>query len=519
MTRLHANPSELAAETAASLPSSVDVVVVGAGIGGLSAAIVAGAAGLRVLVVDRLPTPGGKCNIAVHEGVEFDTGPSVITLTAELDAVFRAAGTTLGEHVTVFEPSPAFRYHWPDKTVLDIFAQWPDSLASIRHALGEPAAADAQRYASYAERIWNAAAPHFVRGPAPTPLTMARLALRHPGAVLAIDPFSRMQGGIERRVKSPYLRDLFSRYATYNGSDVRTAPATLNCIAHVELGLGGFGVQGGLYELVRAMVRVATQTGVTFALGTGVARILTQQGRAVGVTLENGTTISAGSVVSNVDGAHLQRLLGKSIRRRGTPSMSGYNLLVRARRRHDRPAHAVLFPTTYGNEFRDIFDRSRPPQEPTVYLCAQEKAHRRLGWADHEPLFVMANTPAMDPSEWSAATWLELKSTVWRRLIEAGLLDADDTVVWERNAVELAQQFPDSLGSIYGAASNDPMAAFRRLPNQDSRVRGLFHAGGSAHPGGGVPLCAMSGRAAAEQLLVEWSRSATSRRLPAGGTR
>lgn len=518
MTRLPASAPERAAETAASVPSSVDVVIIGAGIGGLSAAIVAGAAGLRVLVVDRLTTPGGKCNIAVHEGVEFDTGPSVITLTAELDAVFRAAGTTLGEQVTVFEPAPAFRYHWPDSTVLDIFARWSESLASIRDTLGESAADDARRYASYAERIWNAAAPHFVRGPAPTPLTMAGLALRHPGAVLAIDPFSRMQGGIERRVKSPHLRDLFSRYATYNGSDVRTAPATLNCIAHVELGLGGFGVQGGMYELVRAMVRVATQAGVAFALGTGVSRIVTQQGRVVGVTLENGTTISAGSVVSNVDGAHLQRLLGKSIRRKGTPSMSGYNLLVRARRRHDRPAHAVLFAANYGNEFRDIFDRSRPPEEPTVYLCAQEKAHRRSGWTDHEPLFVMANTPARDPSEWSATTWQELKATVWRRLLEAGLMDADDTVVWERNAVGLAEQFPDSLGSIYGAASNDPMAAFRRLPNQDSRVRGLFHAGGSAHPGGGVPLCAMSGRAAAEQLIAERSRSSAIRRLPAGGS-
>jgi 1-hydroxycarotenoid 3,4-desaturase len=153
-----------------------------------------------------------------------------------------------------------------------------------------------------------------------------------------------------------------------------------------------------------------------------------------------------------------------------------------------------------------------------VYLCAQEKAHRRSGWTDHEPLFVMANTPARDPSEWSGTTWQELKATVWRRLLEAGLMDADDTVVWERNAVGLAEQFPDSLGSIYGAASNDPMAAFRRLPNQDSRVRGLFHAGGSAHPGGGVPLCAMSGRAAAEQLIAERSRSSAVRRLPAGGS-
>lgn len=518
MTRLDAGSPKLDSEVVMPNPSSVDVVVIGAGVGGLSTAIVAAGSGLRVLVVDRLPTPGGKCNIAEHDGVEFDTGPSVITLTAEIDAIFRAAGTSMNEQMRVFEPTPAFRYHWPDHTQLDIFARWAESLASIRNTLGESAAEDAQRYATYAEKIWNAAAPHFVNGPAPTPLTMARLAMRHPGAVFAIDPFSRMQGGIHRRVKSPHLRDLFARYATYNGSDVRTAPATLNCIAHVELGLGGFGVQGGMYELVRAMVRVAKNAGVHFRLGIGVSQILIRDGRTAGVALEDGTQIAANSVVSNVDGAHLQRLLGQAVRRKGTPSMSGYNLMVRARRRHDRPAHAVLFPKTYVNEFRDIFDRQRPPEEPTVYLCAQEKAHRRTGWAEHEPLFIMANTPAREPGTWSENTWTELKSTVWRRLLEAGLIDADDTVVWERNAVVLAEQFPDSLGSIYGAASNDPMAAFRRLPNQDSRVRGLFHAGGSAHPGGGVPLCAMSGRAAAEQLVSEWSASASTRMLPAGGS-
>ena len=181
--------------------------------------------------------------------------------------------------------------------------------------------------------------------------------------------------------------------------------------------------------------------------------------------------------------------------------MSGWNGAVRASRRPDRLPHEVLFPSDYDAEFSDIVDRDRPPADPTVYLCAQERCHGVAGWADAEPVFVMANAPA-EPESGSRApeVWAALETAVERRIRVAGLWGEGDTLVWRRTPADLARTFPGSRGAIYGAASNDRFAAFRRPPNRVPGVAGLYLASGSAHPGGGLPMVALSGLAAADCL-------------------
>lgn len=483
------------------------IVVIGAGIGGLASAIGAAAAGASVTVVDLLERAGGKANIGNVDGVEFDTGPSVVTLLNELDAVFAQAGVRLQDMVTPIESETPFRYLYPDSGVsIDIFADWARSRASIASAIGEQAAQQADEFLAYCGRIWAAAEPHFIAAPQPTLARMGWLTLRHPGAVMAIDSMRTMKQAIDQRVTHPHLRDLFYRYATYNGSDVRRAPATLNCISYVELGLGGYGIEGGLYELVRAMQDVAHQLGVAFRFGERAERIVLDGARARGVELAGGETMPCDAVVVNADSAHLfEHLLRRpAAQQKLESSMSGWTAVVRARRRAERPAHCVLFAEDYVQEFVDIFDNERPPETPTVYLCAQEKAHGRSGWAEHEPVFVMANAPAEPVGGESApGIWPALRERVMQRLVQAGLNDADDEVVWERTPTMLAQAFPDSRGSIYGPASNDRFAAFRRTGNRVQGVAGVYAASGSAHPGGGVPLCARSGVAVASLLVAD----------------
>ena len=167
-----------------------------------------------------------------------------------------------------------------------------------------------------------------------------------------------------------------------------------------------------------------------------------------------------------------------------------------------RAAHTVLFPgRSYAEEFADIFDRDQPPVEPTVYLCAQEACHGRAGWAAEEPVFVMVNAPA-EPATGARdpALWARVEATAMARLRGAGLADATDTLVWRRTPAELAVRFPGSRGALYGAASNTTFSAFRRPANTVPKVPGLFLASGSAHPGGGMPLCLQSGRQAAAEV-------------------
>jgi 1-hydroxycarotenoid 3,4-desaturase len=306
-----------------------------------------------------------------------------------------------------------------------------------------------------------------------------------------------MAGAIRRRVRSPHIRDVLLRFATYAGSDPRRAPATLGCITHVEMALGGYGVAGGIGALVRAMVRVAERQGVELRLGEPVEQVLVSAGRATGVRTPRGE-LPAEVVVSNAEVAHLHAdLLGRKAPAAPT-STSGWNAIVRAAVA-DRAAHTVLFPATYGDEFVDLFDRRRVPRDPALYVCAQRLAHAREGWPGEEPLFLMVNAPPVGAGEEPDAEALE--ATSMRRLREAGLVDAGARVLWRRTPRGLAERFPRSQGALYGAAHDGPTAALFRPSNRVSGVGGLFVASGTAHPGGGLPLVALSGRAAANEAL------------------
>ena len=503
-----------------------DAVVIGAGIGGLCAAIALAAAGRRVTVIEALDHVGGKAATATVDGVTFDTGPSVLTMPDAFDRVLRLAGTSLGDHVELLAPTPAFHYHWPEQGVtLPVHHSLTDTLGAVAATLGDDAAGQLDRFLTYAGGIWQAAAPHFIHGPAPTVRALLRIGPRALLLLPRIDPLRSMRASIERHVQDPHLRDLLMRYATYNGSNALTAPATLNCIAWVELADGAWGVRGGIGALVSALHRVATSLGVVVRLATPATRIELDGDRVVAVHTAT-DRLAARTVVVNADVQHLVRRLlppdaapaprsRRQLKRLARPqpaSTSGWTAVIRARRRPDRPAHAVVFPTDYRAEFVDMFERERPPEHPTVYLCAQEKAHGRHGWAQHEPLFVMANAPA-EPADapTDPAVWERLRARTLDRLVTTGLIDPDDEVVWSRTPTDLAATFPDSRGSIYGAASSDRMAAFRRPANRLPAPRGLYLASGGAHPGGGLPLCALSGLAAANAALAEDPNGAPTR--------
>lgn len=486
-----------------------DAVVIGAGIGGLSSAISLASRGQKVLVVEKASAAGGKAGVETIDGVRVDTGPSVLTLPQVFDQVLNQAGMRLTEQVTLREPEPAFRYFFPDQTVLDIYCRLEQTLDSVERVLGSGPRGQLESFLEYAGRIWETAAPVFIYGPRPTFRKVMERGWQAIRMLPRIDPFVTMDRAIGRRVCSEHLRTLLWRYATYNGSDPRRAPATLNCIAHVELALGGYGIQGGIYALVEALIRAAEKLGVTFLYHAAAEQIVVVQGAVQGVVLGSGERLDAPRVVANADAAQVARKLLPPGMKHGIatdqpPSMSGYTAIVRARRNGctaARVAHEVIFPEDYESEFSDIFDKAQLPATPTVYLCAQEKCHGIPGWPDHEPVFIMANAPAVSDLHDDALDWRLYRERVLHRGVATKRLEVDDNVIWERTPAALASAFPYSQGSIYGAASNNRYAAFKRPPNRLPDVFGLYLASGSAHPGGGLPLAALSGQTAAQEAL------------------
>ena len=478
------------------------IVVIGAGIGGLTAALSL-AKDHEVLVVEADERPGGKAAEVVIDGVPCDTGPSVLTLPEIFEQIFSDIGERFSDHVRLIEHSPAFTYVWPDQQRLDVHQHLDATLESVQSTFGQNAAEDLRAFMNYAGAIWDAASPPFIYGPAPDVWRVLRMLPTHMAQLGTIDPLRSMRRGIEHYVSNPRVRMVLERYATYNGSDVRAAPATLNCIAHVELALGGYGVDGGIHALVRAIESLAKSHGVTFEYGAPVQSLRTQSGHVTGVTLRDGRAIDADAVVCNADVAHLVTDLLPSGTRHGLHmpprSMSGWTALVRTHRGPHTP-HTVAFPDDYSAEFADIFDGSRPPRDPTVYACDPASAHNRPIWPDgSRPVFLMANAPAVQDGQ-PEQDYAQLRERALQRAAAAGLIGVEDPVVWERSPKLLEARFPRTGGALYGGASNDPLAAFRRPPNRVNRLNGLYLASGSAHPGGGLPLCAMSGKQAALAL-------------------
>lgn len=486
--------------------SSDNVVVIGAGVGGLSAALTLSARGVPVTVLELGARPGGKMGCEVVEGVTFDTGPSLLTMPYVLRALLASSGHDFDEHLTLRRLDPAFHYVYPDGVELMVHHRLEDTLSSVRETLGAAAADELSAFVRYAGRIWAASAPSFVFGDAPSlgaVMAMgpsAWLSLRH------IDAMRTMWQAICARVRSPHLRTLLARYATYNGSDVRRAPATLNCIVHVELVEGGYGVEGGMHRVAEVLRDLCEAQGVRFEWQTAAERLRLDGRRVVGVETRDGRLLGARAVVSNVDSRHLTRSLLPSSGRaaeRPAASMSAWNAVIRAGGRPKAP-HTVFFPERYEEEFIDIFDRRRTPQTPTLYLCDQSQAHGRSGWSDGtSPLFVMLNAPALSHDEALALDWSDTRAEVMGALRRRGVIQAADSIVWERSPWSLSQRFPGSLGSLYGAASNSMWSAFKRPPNRWSGLDGLYLASGSAHPGGGVPLCLLSGMAASRALVED----------------
>jgi phytoene dehydrogenase-like protein len=215
-------------------------------------------------------------------------------------------------------------------------------------------------------------------------------------------------------------------------------------------------------------------------------------------------------VVANADAAQVaEKLLPQgtrhSIPARDSASMSGSTAILRAARRsgpEQRVAHTGVFPDNYEREHADIFDKQKAPEDPTVYLCAQEVCHQVKGWPDHEPVFMMCNAPALSPDSDESPSAAAVIEKAVEKLRAVGLIEKEDEVVWKRTPKGLADAFLYTQGSIYGAASNTRMAAFKRPPNKVRKIPGLYLASGSAHPGGGLPLCALSGMIAARCALV-----------------
>ena len=487
------------------------ILIIGAGIGGLSAAIRLAAVGRRVTVVEQNRAAGGKMSEVRAAGFRWDTGPSVITMRPVFADLFAAAGRRLDDYLTLLPVEPLTRYFYRDGVVLDATS----NLAFMARQIEAIEPRDVEgylRFLAYAARLHRITGPVFVYDEPPTPARLLRLPLWD---VLRVDPWLTMDQAIRRHVRSPHLRQLLGRFATYVGASPYQAPATLSVIAHVELTGGVWYPQGGVYAIAAALARLAQELGVEIRTGCAVAAIDVRNGRAHGVTLASGEQLAARAVIANVDVTTVyQRLLPAAI---ATParrqrlaavesSCSGYVLLLGVEGEHPQLAHHnIFFPPDYRREFDDIFRRGVPPDDPTVYVAITSKSDPGHAPAGCENWFVLVNAPPVGKEfDWTSQE-AAYRQRVFATLKQHGL-DIGPKVRYAQalTPVDLAASTGAWRGALYGFSSNQALNAFRRPHNRDPHVAGLYYVGGTTHPGGGVPMVTLSGKVAAKMVLADW---------------
>lgn len=482
------------------------VVVVGAGMGGLAAAARLATVGHRVTLCEQAPTYGGKLGTYARDGFVFDTGPSLLTLPAVYRDTFLKTGAALEDSLELVAVDPVAHYRFPDGVELDVpNASRPAVARAFEEAFGGGAGAQWTAFLDRAGAIWDVTRRPFLETPLAGPRDLMRQSLRVRD-LRTVAPWQTLRGLGRRYLRDPRLRMFLDRYATYSGSDPRRAPAALAVVPYVEQTFGAWYVPGGLRRLGDALHERCVERGVSVRLGADVAAITTSGGRVDGVRLADGSVLRADVVVANADAAHVYRDLvsdpaAQPVRRdlgRVTPSLSAFVLLLALRgRTPGLRHHTVLYPADYDAEFDAIFGPDAGPvQDPTVYVSAPDDPALRPD-EDSEGWFVLVNAPRHGSGpgavDWSAPGLAESYADRVLMVMAARGLDVRERVRWRvlRTPADLERETRAPGGAIYGTSSNGARAAFLRPANR-SPVPGLFLVGGSAHPGGGLPLVGLS---------------------------
>lgn len=483
------------------------VLVVGAGLGGLSAAIHLRAAGRDVEVYEADPQVGGRANQIVRQGFTFDTGPSLLNYPWVFEDLFRAAGRDLHDCVTLLRVDPSVAFRWPDGTSLALSSDLSrlfDEFERLEPGSRPRAAAFMRsahvRYQTAFSRLVTRNEDRYVPW------------LRAVGAreLVRLGLGRSLDADLRRFFRSRHIREALGSYAMYLGGSPYELPAFFSILPYGELAYGLWLPKGGIYALVHAIARVAREIGVTIHTGQRVSAIEVERGAVAGIRLAGGERPRAGIVVSNVDVPTTDTELlsdtamaAAARRTRMTPGVMTFYWGVRGRL-PGATHHTIFLPRDVRGTFRDLLKRRRLPTELAFYLSVPSETDAELAPAGCSSVFVLVPAPLL--SDLPGADWQTLASAarggVLRRLRAERIPLTEDQIEVEEvyTPIEWRRRFGLYDGSAFGAAHMLRQLGPGRAPNASRHVRGLFYAGAGTTPGTGMPMVVLSGKMVASRI-------------------
>jgi phytoene desaturase len=478
--------------------------VIGSGIAGLAAAIRLAVKGFEVTVFEAASEPGGKMGEKTILGYRFDTGPSVFTMPHLIDELFELCGKNPRDYFNYTKLNSVFNYFYEDGTIINA-PHGPEKFAEEIALKTTEKKETVLDFLSACETKYNLTHKVFLERSLHKPLNYLNYETLH--GILnfgKIQAFKTMNDANHAQFKDPRVVQLFNRYASYNGSNPFRAPATLNVISHIEINQGAYHPVGGMYAVITALFKLATEQGVKFLFQTEVTGIIISNGKANGVRTDE-TAYPFDVVVSNMDVFNTYRHLIPEAKKpklvlRQSKSSSVIVFYWGIQKTFPQLGiHNIFFSRSDKEEFHYIFEKHRIFADPTVYLHISSKANAGDAPEGCENWFVMVSVPNNSGQNWDRFVRFTRKN-VLAKLQTALQTDIEPLIGCEAllDPRRVESETSSAFGAVFGNASNSPFSAFLRHPNFSSKIKNLYFCGGSVHPGPGIPLCLLSAKIATD---------------------
>jgi len=474
--------------------------IIGSGVAGLSSAIHLKAAGHEVTIFEANSYPGGKLTAFEQDGFRFDAGPSLFTMPQLLDSLFEVAGKNPRDYYNFQKIDPGCHYFWEDGTRFSAASNIDSFSAQAEKTFGINQS-KVKKYIEDSFELYDITEDVFLKNSLHKASTYLKLStLRSFAQLYKAHLFTTMNQVNERKLNHPKLTQFFNRYATYNGSNPYSAPGTLTVVPTLEFRWGTFLPTGGMHEITKSLVRLAEDIGVKFNYSERVEEITINEAKASGISTSSGT-YAFDTVVSNMDVIPTykkllpnQRIPGKvESQERSSSALIFYWGIDEEF--DELGLHNIFWSEDYQKEFSLLFEKKEITDDPTVYINITSKYEKNDAPKGSENWFVMVNAPHVANQDWTEIE-KKTKQNIVQKLSRMLDTDIEPLIKTERvlDPSGIAQQTSSHLGSLYGTSSNDRLSAFLRHPNFSSEIKNLYFCGGSVHPGGGIPLCLLSGK-------------------------
>ena len=479
------------------------VVVVGAGLAGLSAALRLAGAGRKVTVLERESVPGGRNGLLKKDGYSFDTGPSVLTMPSLINDAFNCVGEDMKDWLELTPLTPLYRAFYADGSQLDVHADTNEMEAEIAKHISSSEAAGYRRYVEFVTKLYKYEMNDFIDRNIDSPFNLLTPNLAR---LIALGGFRRLSPKVNQFMKDPRLQKVYSFQAMYAGVSPQQALAIYAVIAYMDSVNGVFFPKGGMHAVPRALAAAAEKHGVVFKYNTTVTNVEVSNGRAKAVITESGERYECDAVILNPDlPVAYRELLGKSpvTIKRLKYSPSCVTLLIGSSKKYDFAAHHnIHFGHSWDGVFDELIKKKQLMSDPSILVTVPTHDDPDLAPAGKHSYYILFPTPNLDSDiDWNkqAGPYRDQMIKTIEERGYSGFGDSIETEVmttpldWKNQGMEMGAPF----ASAHTFFQTGPF----RPRNMAKGIENVVFAGSGTQPGVGVPMVLISGRLAAERIV------------------